>query len=112
MAVLPEGAPFLPIRVSTQATFLPSGEMAVCSKVLAANSVSTAACNGEWFADGLGEDFAAARGFAAGACLGGAGLSLARPARARATIAAQTAGVPFAVCFTFLGRGLRDPLLS
>src|SRR5258708_37237769 len=67
MAVLPEGAPFLPIRVSTQATFLPSGEMAVCSKVLAANTASIAACNGERFADALaGALVPAARGFVAG----------------------------------------------
>ena len=37
--MLPSGAPSLPTRVSTQAIFLPSGEMAVCSKRCVAKSV-------------------------------------------------------------------------
>src|SRR5712692_4155560 len=118
MAVLPEGAPFLPMRVSTQATRLPSGEMAVCSNVLAANRVFTAACKGERFADAWAGGLAAARGFAADAAaagFGGAGLSCAgvagaRPARARPASATQVAIVRFAGRFLLVVRDIRSPL--
>src|SRR5580704_5059288 len=66
MAVLPSGAPSLPTSVSTQAIFLPSGEMEVCSKRRAAYMVFMTSSRG---VAGLG--VAAAGGvFFAACCVG------------------------------------------
>ena len=45
--MLPSGALSLPRRVSTQAIFFPSGEMAVCSNVCAAYNASMTLSSGD-----------------------------------------------------------------